>query len=270
MTALCMAFTLSISFVDAGFGARIRNAGNSWTQATRILLPYSDQILADAPYVYYALEEASGTSMTDTSGNARTGTYVTPISYRQAGALTRVPGYSIALGGGGARLISGGTSVNNPTTFSLELWFKTTTTLGGKLIGFESTQASTSSKFDRHIFMRNDGRLTYGGWTGGSLKMLTTAASYNNGVWHHLVVTVRPVAASSNQQTSIYVDGVSVASGQTTQVSSYTGWWRVGYGALASGSNYPSSANFVGNIDNVAVYTTELTASRIANHYASR
>jgi hypothetical protein len=145
------------------------------------MLPYTDQILADAPYVYYALEEASGTSMADTSGNSRTGTYVTPITYRQAGALTRVPGYSIALGGGGARLMSGGTAVNNPTTYSLELWFKTTTTLGGKLIGFESTQASTSSKFDRHIFMRNDGRLTYGGWTGGSLKLLTTAASASSG-----------------------------------------------------------------------------------------
>ena len=35
-------------------------------------------------------------------------------------------------------MISGGTSLSNPTTFTLELSFKTTTSSGGKLMGFRA------------------------------------------------------------------------------------------------------------------------------------
>ena len=210
LIALFVTCGLVAGTAAASFSADTRNAGNSWTLSSRILLAYTQQILADTPYLYYQLDEASGTSVADTSGNARTGTYTTPITYHQTGAMVRVPDYAVTLAGGGARVVSGGTAVNNPTTFSLELWFKTTTTHGGKLVGFESTQASTSSKFDRHAFMLNNGRISFGNWSGGSQRVITTAASYNNGAWHHLVVTAAPISGSSFQNSNIYVDGVNV------------------------------------------------------------
>jgi len=118
--------------------------------------------------------------------------------------------------------------------------------------------------------MRNDGRLSFGGWSGNT-RIITTTAAYNNGVWHHLVVTARPTGGSPNyEQSTIYVDGASVVSSTSSPVTAYTGWWRVGYGSLASGSNYPSSADFAGSIDNVAVYNTELSAARVTAHYGAR
>ena len=53
-------------------------------------------------------------------------------------------------------------------------------------------------------------------------------------------------------------------------VSTYNGYWRIGAGSIGTGPGYPSSANFAGSIDNVAIYTTALSASRIAAHYAAR
>jgi hypothetical protein len=164
--------------------------------------------------------------------------------------------------------VGSATAVAGPTTYSVELWFKTTTTSGGKLIGFENTQNATSAKADRHLFMRNDGRLTFGGWTGSPQRLLTTTAAYNNGAWHHVVVTSKPSGSSS--ATIMYVDGVALANGTSTAPAAYAGWWRAGYGALPTGSSYPTSADFEGTIDNPAVYLSELTAARVSAHYAAR
>jgi hypothetical protein len=217
----------------------------------------------------YLLDEAVGPTASDWSGNNRPGTWAASVTYRQPGALTSAnPGYANLLNGGGARMVAGATAISAPTTFSLELWFKTTTTTGGKLIGFESTTASTSTKADRHLFMRNDGKLTYGGWSNGTLRSIITTKVLNDGAWHHVVVTARPNGA--NQTSTIYVDGTANATGTTTATSTYTGWWRLGYGALPTGSNYPSSSDFEGALDNAAIYTSELTAAKVSAHYAAK
>ena len=269
-TILVIASIFALSTASAAFTATSRNSGNSWAFTSRLLLGYDAQILADAPYAYYKLDDATGPTMVDASGNLnRNGTFASGIAYRQPGALSTVPGYSVGLNGGGARMISGGPAITAPTTFSFELWFQTTTTTGGKLAGFESTQQSTSPKYDRHIFMRNDGRLSYGGWPGNT-RVLTTTTAYNDGKWHHLVVTARPNGNSANEQASLYVDGTAVLAGNVDGLSSYAGWWRSGYGALPQGTGYPASADFTGRVDNIAIYITELSATRVADHYASR
>ena len=269
VVVVLLAAPTSIGSAFAAFSARTTASGNSWGASTRILQPYTSAVLTDHPWGYYPLDETAGPTMRDLSGSTgRSGTFTAPITYHQPGGVTSGTSFAVTLAGSGARAVaatvSGATA--GPTTFSLELWFRTTTTAGGKLLGFESTTAATSSKFDRHVFMRTDGKLTYGGW--GSAKTLTTSAAYNNGAWHHLVITTGP--SGSNQQSVIYVDGVSVASGVTSAVTSYNGYWRIGFGALATGSGYPTSANFAGTIDNVAIYSTALTAARVAAHYAAR
>ncbi|MCW2765513.1 MAG: signal peptidase [Nocardioides sp.] len=250
---------------NAAFTSRTTSGPNTWAVAAAPTELYNARVLADSPYAYYHLDEASGASMADSSSNGRTGTYASVSSYRLPDGLPNNAGYAVGLNGATGRLISGGTTLNNPTTFSVELWFKTTTTAGGKVLGFESTKNATSPLFDRHVFMRPDGRLVYGGWTGPSPALLTTPSAYNNGVWHHLVLTASGLSAT------MYVDGVGVVTGSPTRVLiPYSGWWRVGYGTLPTGTGYPASANFVGSFDNVAVYQTALPAARVAAHYAAR
>ena len=62
----------------------------------------------------------------------------------------------------GRSTIGSARTFDNPVTYSEECWFRTTTTTGGKLMGFGYRQASTSSAYDRHVYMQNDGRLTFG------------------------------------------------------------------------------------------------------------
>ncbi|MEQ1699422.1 MAG: LamG-like jellyroll fold domain-containing protein [Ilumatobacteraceae bacterium] len=258
-----------VGTASADFSARSVNPGNAWAVSSRTMLSYRTNVLADVPWAFYEAEEASGSAATDSSGNSRSGSFGGTITYRQVGALTRLPGFSVLLGSNG-RLVASTTTLSNPTTYSVELWFKTSTTSGGKLLGFENSRNQSSTTYDRHVFMRNDGRLSYGGWTNGGTSMITTTAAYNDGKWHHLVLTARPISGSSLQSSNVFVDGVRVASGNTTAVRNYVGYWRAGAGNLPSVTGTPSSVTFEGNIDNFAVYTTELSATRVEIHYASR
>ena len=44
----------------------------------------------------------------------------------------------------------------------MEAWFKTTTTAGGKIIGFGNRSTGNSTSYDRHLYMSNTGRLYFG------------------------------------------------------------------------------------------------------------
>ncbi|WP_183097757.1 signal peptidase I [Nocardioides pelophilus] len=251
----------------AAFTASTGSSANSWTVG-QFVATYNETVLADDPYVFYLVDEASGPAALDAAPGHRTGTFASIAAYRQADALPNNPGYSVRLGSTTGRLVSGGSAVADPDRFSLELWFRTTTTAGGKLIGFESTRNASSLLYDRHVLMDPNGRLVYGGWTANTVRRITSPQAYNDGAWHHLVLTAVP---RGNQQDSVmYVDGDLVTFGTTTRISAYNGWWRVGYGSLPIGPGYPATAGFAGSIDQVAVYPTALGPGRVAAHYDAR
>jgi signal peptidase I len=263
MVALAVPSTATAAFTDT-----TATAPNTWKAAEILLQPYTAAVRAESPYAFYRLDEASGSDATDASGNTRTGTYASVATYQQAGALPTNPGYAIGLAANSGRMVGGGTGLTDPTTFSAELWFKTTTAAGGKLIGFENSRNATSTSFDREAFMRTDGKVVYMGATSTS-KLLVSPTALNNGAWHHLVITAVP--SGSNEISAMYVDGALVASGNTMKASlSYIGWWRVGFGRVPTGTGYPLTGNFTGSVDDVAIYTTQLSAARVAAHYAAR
>ncbi|KAA1427555.1 LamG-like jellyroll fold domain-containing protein [Nocardioides antri] len=254
----------ALATASSAFTANTRNPGNSWAVGDVGLQPYNSAVVADTPYLYYYLDEASGPALADSSGNGRHGTAAAVAGYRRAGALPNNPGYSVDLAGGG-RVVSGGTAWANPTTFSLELWFRTTSTAGGKLIGFESGTGSSSVSYDRHVTINTAGRLVFGDWTASPYRTITSPNRYNDGAWHHLVLAAVP-QGSSQLGASMYVDGQLVASGVSSRVASYSGWWRVGQGRTASGL----VTGFPGGVDQVAVYSSALPAGRVQAHYAAR
>src|SRR5579884_1188089 len=66
----------------------------------------------------------------------------------------------------------------------------------------------------------------------------------------------------------LYVDGVQVASNTgTTTAQSYTGYWRIGEDTLGGWTSAPTSYYFNGTIDDVAIYGTALSATRVQAHY---
>ena len=95
--------------------------------------------------------------------------------------------------------------IGGPSRYSAELWFKTTTTSGGKLIGFGNAQTGNSGNYDKQVYLTNDGRLVFGVYNGG-FDTITTPTAYNDGQWHHLVASQGPAGMA------IYVDDQLVGS----------------------------------------------------------
>jgi hypothetical protein len=83
-----------------------------------------------------------------------------------AGAITGDSNPAVTLNGTSTGLVAFREHLQQPGTFSVELWFKTITTSGGKLTGFGTAQTGNSTRYDRHVYMPNAGTLVFGVWTG--------------------------------------------------------------------------------------------------------
>jgi len=151
-----------------------------------------------------------------------------------------------------------------PTTYTIALWFKTTTNTGGRLVGFGDSKNGTSGSRDRHIYMNNAGKILVG--TGG--LQYTSTLSYNDNLWHHIVVTASTTAGVG---TNVYIDGTNVyaAPAATATGAAYGGYWRIGYDNLADWTTPPASNYFNGTIDDVLIYNTALTAAQALILYRS-
>ncbi len=223
---------------------------------------YGAAVYGDNPSFYWPMDETSGSVAQDASflgsRDGTVGSAVTRLSSGavQGGAVT-TPGSNDNNGSG---VVSTG-QVSPSSAYSLELWVNTTTTAGGKIIGFENTATGTGNSYDKHIYMLNDGRLRFGVYTGSS-QVITSSASYNDGSWHHVVAT------QDSSGMKLYVDGNLVAQGTTTTAETGDGFWRIGGGNLGGWPDQPSNLYFAGKIDEVAVYPAALSATRVAEHRA--
>ncbi len=225
---------------------------------------YTAAVLADHPDLYWRLDDAAGAGVADSSGNGRAGTLTDGAAWA---GLTSVAG---ATGGGAARFDGQGTlsssrDVVGPTAFSEELWFSTTSSSGGKLIGLGNRQRGWSSTYDRHVYLTDDGHLVFGvNPPSAPITTITTPSTYRDGSWHHVVAT------SGTHGIHLYVDGVDeVGNTGVSGGESFTGFWRVGGDNLG---NWPGvhSDYMTADIDDVAVYPAELTPATVAAHYAAR
>ncbi len=152
----------------------------------------------------------------------------------------------------------------NPTTFSLEAWFRAGGTAGGSIVSFGSASTGTNvASRDRHLYLDSGGRVTFGVNPSG-VKTVRSAAAYNDGQWHHVVATLGPAGMY------LYVDGAQVgADASVTAAENFAGYWRWGGISLFGWPNRPASDFFVGTLDEVAVYPSQLTANKVARHYAA-
>lgn len=261
LAGLLMLSTLAAT-ASAGFTAQTRSSGMSWTVGPWVQ-PYVAAVLADKPFGFWLMDETRGaTYATDRSGNNRTAQYYGSLDLGAPGGLPGNPGTAVDNTSG--RVLLGSQAVAAPSAYSIELWFRTTSTSQSYLAGFEDDRDASFSFFgtdaDRSVTMESSGRLTFGNWPWRS-QSISTPGAYNDGRWHHLVVT-----STSNRATTIYVDGVAVASGTTSSLLGYSGFWRVGQGSIG----WFNTPAFNGDLDNVAIYHSTLPASRVAAHWAAR
>jgi hypothetical protein len=230
---------------------------------------YPTQVIQDGAQLYWRMDETSGTWAQDKSGatvSGLNGLYKNGVTFGAAGAIAGSADTSATYNGTDGYVWSD-QQKPGPTTYSVETWIKTTTTQGGKIVGFGDGRPNTGSgntnlsgSYDKHIYMDNAGHLTFGVWIGGAAT-INTASTYNDNTWHHIVATQGPAGMK------LFVDGVKVGQNGISTSQPYNGNWHVGGDNLNGWPNQPSSRFFAGQIDDTAIYGSALTATQVAHHY---
>ncbi|CAN7325873.1 LamG-like jellyroll fold domain-containing protein [Knoellia sp. LjRoot47] len=222
---------------------------------------YGRTVSGDGPLLQWRLDTTSGSTLLDSTEARLDATRDPSTSLGVAGALAT--GTALRLEGGSVGAAAAVRSTGSPNDYTLETWVRSTSTRGGRFLGMGSSPTGTSTTVDRQLYLRDDGRVSFGYLNGNSRTAVSSTSAINDGVWHHVVAT-RTAGA-----TRLYVDGALAASGGTNTTSSTTGWWRLGGDRLTSWPNTPRNTHLAGDLDEVAVYGKALSASAVFAHYAT-
>ncbi|MCX5404510.1 DNRLRE domain-containing protein [Streptomyces sp. NBC_00335] len=223
---------------------------------------YPHQVREDGANLYWRYDDVVSPYVADSSVSGNTsGIQLNAPALRQTpGALT---GASTAMGfNGTSQQVYSDHRQTVGSSYTLETWFKTNTTRGGKLIGFGNNQDRNSNNYDKNIYMTNTGRIFFG-VNPGSAKTVSTGLfdTFNDNKWHHVVATQGPAGMA------LYVDGQSKGTLNVTGSQQIEGYWHVGGDNLAGWASRPTSNFFAGQIDETAVYPKVLTEAQVKNHY---
>lgn len=208
---------------------------------------YSGAVLADTPLVYLRMGETSGSTAVDASGNARNGLY----------AATKTATTGLLTGDADGATAQRGTispaSWMDVAAITLECLLKPTNTNNnaGILARFGGTGhvwimwIDTSSKIAIRFYN-----------TGGSQVDLSWATTPTTGTIYHVAATYQ------SGQARLYINGTQVASstamtGTLKTAAEYFEWHA-----------YQSTFEPNATIDEVAIYSGELSSTRIAAHAA--
>ncbi|WP_131106019.1 PKD domain-containing protein [Ornithinimicrobium sufpigmenti] len=167
------------------------------------------------------------------------------------------------------RTVRGTTSwwQSGPQTFTVEAWFNTTSTEGGKIVGFgdSRTNRSSSNNADRHLYLTNNGQVRFGLRPDMAQRItIDSQAGLNDGQWHHAVATL------SEDGARLYIDGeLAAQNSELTKAQVYWGYWRVGGDRLTSWPSAPTREAFAGTIDEVAIYPHALTLNQVRQNYGA-
>jgi Concanavalin A-like lectin/glucanases superfamily len=221
---------------------------------------YESVVLADSPGVLWMLNETTGTSAADATGNGNAGIYTGTYTLGQTGAPS-VATFAVSLNGSSGYVYNTATSIAG-ASMSVDIWFKTATAAGGAIVN-----AANDNFF---LAMDNSGKLWFSIWDGSAAHSITSTAAYNDGNWHYAACTY-----TSGGAMVLYVDGAQVATGtNTVGINANTGYNYVGYSFNISGS--PSfigatitSDYWLGTADACAVYPAALSSAQVGNHYAA-
>ncbi|MDA3806205.1 LamG domain-containing protein [Clavibacter sp. CT19] len=264
LAALCGVLLL-VPGTSGAYVAKVAGEVNSASSASFFSCAAVQAGERDGALFSWSLTQPSGsTTAPDTDTGAYPGTYrngMTSVTTTPQ-ACPRDAGGSYALADNALfpSYVTSPLQQSNPTTFSLELWFRTTVR-GGRLIGFGDSPAGMSMLFDRHLYITTTGRLAFGIVGPGGQQVIQSPGPVADGAWHHAVVTVSPSTGSA-----LHLDGVQVAANaQARATQATTGYWRLGWDNLATWSG-SGQYHFVGSMRFAAVYSVVLTPEQVRAH----
>ncbi|EEF57248.1 LamG-like jellyroll fold domain-containing protein, partial [Pedosphaera parvula] len=238
--------------------------------------PYASRILSDLPIAYWRLDEPSDSTVADDYVGGHNGTY----NSVQLG----VPGYSPSFdtdtaasfgslsptdsamietdnSPNGIPLVDFAKPVGSNAQFSVEAWVNgpANQNSAGSAIVAKGPPGSDAFVIDAsapggnfRFYTRKPG--------GGTSQIYSSSAPDGN--WHHLVA----VCDEASSSISLYVDGVNV--GTVTGLAGtglYSSTYPIAIGSQSFGFGYDNQ--FMGTIDDVAVYNYALSPAQVQAHY---
>ncbi|MCY0957539.1 LamG-like jellyroll fold domain-containing protein [Streptomyces sp. H27-H5] len=255
-------YTYRVTATDAAGNTSALSATASVTIPSSVQ-SYPDKVRSDGANLYWRYDDAVSPYVADSSVSGNTsGVQVNAPALRQTpGAVT---GTSTSMGfNGTSQQVYSDHRQSVGSSYTVETWFKTNSSRGGKLIGFGNNTTSNSGTYDKQLYITNTGRLIFGVYNGSNRTISTGLfdSSYNDNKWHHVVGTQGPGGMT------LYVDGQNKGTNNASTSTAYEGFWHVGGDNLAGWPTRPTSNFFAGQIDETAVYPTALTQAQVKSHY---
>lgn len=227
---------------------------------------YATAVGQDHPTLWYRFAEGTTAGgATDSSGYSYDGRYVGAVTLWHDSPLECERGTSAAFGTGTAHVTSGD-PVGSSGDGSVEAWLRAAaTSAGGWIVGLGSTPDAASPSTARVLFVDHLGHLGFTDAAAGEPPQLVTGASYRDGRWHHVVVTLARDNRAGVKGIRLYVDGSLAGTADWKGTGTATGYLRVGWDALPAAPGVTTP--FDGQVAEVATYAGALSADRVSAHY---
>ena len=234
---------------------------------------YDAGVMALSPYAYYRLDETSGTTAVDSSGNGRNGTYQGTVgTHYLLGQGSIVPGltytakfYAANAGAPKVKLptVALGANGSTWTDFSVSLWAKPDPSQLAQSSGFYEINEYYAGQYSPS---GNTTSPYMGAYPTGNWYPNSGSGSFADGNAHFIAETVHKNTAGSCDL-SLYFDGVLRISAPGTGCTGNQIFGGTNAGIAARLSYSYGAGGYFGQIGGVALYAQALTATQIANLY---
>ncbi len=206
---------------------------------------------------YWDLDENTGTTANDNSGNGNSGTFSAAAPTWVAGVSCK-SGNCLSFNGASNYVTAGnGSSLNVGSSFSLSAWIKTSSTALAYIIAKRNTDLDASIAYNLNIAATSGFGQFYvsNGTTNVSVSGTSNLA---DGTFHHLVGVFESGVAAR-----IYIDG-SLQNSAATTITSV----NVNAAPFTMAVKSDLASGFLsGSIDEVRVYSRALSASEVTTLY---
>ena len=217
--------------------------------------PYEAAVQADNPVAYWHLNETSGSTAFDASGNTFNGIYQGGVTLGRTGVLGTAAEFDGISGAVSIDTIPPGSALDiQNQSFTVEAWVKPNDSPPEEQVYF-GMHGNRQGHQSLHLRVYEDGSTRFGYW-GDDLNTRQGTVTFGEN-WYHVVTRYDQELDTS----TVFVNGRAVASGSQGPFEGNAprlligSWQRLG--------NQP----FKGLIDEVAVYNSALSPESIAAHY---
>ncbi len=247
-------YRFSVKLLDQ-YGLKDNNSSiEEFTTADTLC--YMQTVLADAPVVFYRMDESTGTSANDLGSAGVLGDYLGGFLLEQVGGILTEPSLAVEFNG-----TDGHVDLGNPSELqitgdqTIALW------VYPNALGVRQNPYAKAYGGEGTITIEPTGMIHYYYGTSGANAhpyqgFNTGAGRINAGEWSHIAI----VRDLTNMQLNWYINGVLANSGAASYAAAV-----ISSNSALIGQGYVN--NFNGRINNLAVFDRALEDTEIQEHY---